>query len=1276
MTRSRRRVRAVVLASVLGLLGPLALVPSPASAALPPDTMFSFGGVLVSGSALTTVRASATSLYLSGRAPVLTAAVSLTQPTDRPVAAGDVLDTSPAAAGPTTPRLVVSGVTCATPQPGRIAVEEATYDSTGVLQTLAARYAFACGTDDAAPLVAGELRLSSTAPFALGRAAFTPTASLAVAVGASIAVTAVVTNGGTVPVTPADVTLTAAPEVRAQIVTDGCTGTLLQPSGQCRVDLAVAPTARLSRAPLSVTAAVPELPGPGADVRGGSVTVSGTVTSDNPPVAPATITPTAGVDGVAVAWGPAAATSTTAAATSYDVHRSSPVGDRDFTGRTTTSLVDTGLPAGTTATYTVRGVNVYGTGAWSDPVSAVVPSWDGPYDPPRREMSIVWDEAVAGQSFLTYPAHLANGPGVFYTTYAAGRATFGDSYTSVSLPAAVADGQYDVGSAAGTVDVRATSGRACATPSGRLQVQHSAPSYTGGYASLSADADLLCGDGHHLRIELRWATPEPVHVLSAASTPALTAVWGRSAPGTVVVANTGSAPSAVEGVRLIDDTIGTAAPFAITGSTCAGAVLQPQETCVVSVRYTPVTGAWMNDYAVLVVRADLGETPVGELVGIPVASLGAPQEVRATGRPGHVDVSWYPPGGTDGEGIDSYRVEELGPDGSVTVLATTVAATTTADLGVLAEGPHRLRVVVRTPAGHESASDALTVTVPSRWLLTTDGHGVRTWDPAGTGTGGGQIGTDWLWAVASSPTREAIVVSTGYPHPHLELRDLDGATIRTLTDAGTGYDVDPAVSPDGARVAFTRLTSAGSEQLMVVPSAGGAAAAVPGGSELSSPAWTPDGRSLVASDDRDVTPVPGLVRVDVTTGARTSLAGTSGAWAVSVSRTGAVAYLLTDPVSGADQLRTTSAVGGGSTLVGGAQWLDAVVWDPTGRYLAVTGQAPWESSGTSWVYDTAAAAASPQRLSGGVSVAWHDPHSVAPIAGLSGSAFTGRSATLTIAASDADDAVGGLGRECQLDVGPWLACSPVWSLSGLAAGTHTASARVIDPSGQRSAVVSRTWTVDTTAPTARVTSIAPLATSSDLALRYGGVDAGGAGVASYDVRERYASYGGSLGGYVYPRTWQGTRATSLSARMSAGYEYCLSVRARDAAGNVGAWSADRCTVAAVDDAALAASTGWVRGRSSAYLSGTYSATRRAGAALSRTLVRGRQIGVVATTCPTCGSVDIYHGGVRLGSVSLVSSRATYRKVLWLRAGVTRYGTVVVKSTSSRSVVIDGIAVLH
>ncbi|MGH3369371.1 MAG: hypothetical protein ACRDPR_05165 [Nocardioidaceae bacterium] len=261
---------------------------------------------------------------------------------------------------------------------------------------------------------------------------------------------------------------------------------------------------------------------------------------------------------------------------------------------------------------------------------------------------------------------------------------------------------------------------------------------------------------------------------------------------------------------------------------------------------------------------------------------------------------------------------------------------------------------------------------------------------------------------------------------------------------------------------------------------------------------------------------------------------------------------------------------------------------------------------------------------------------------------------------------------CQLDAGPASSCGSSYIRSGLATGVHTLRVRAVEPGG-RVVVAARTFTTDAAAPAVRLT--APTfgtTTATSAQITYAASDA--SGVSSYDVRYRRSPYNGTFGAYVQP--WTGTRSTTVSLSVAPGYEYCVAVRARDLYGNVSGWTAERCFSRPLDDTALTLSTGWTRSRNSVFYLGTVTSSSRYGAALTKPVV-ARRVTIVATRCPSCGSVAVYLGTTRLGSVNLAAS-TTQRKVLIALPALTapRSGTlrIVVTSASGRLVQIDGVAI--
>ena len=137
------------------------------------------------------------------------------------------------------------------------------------------------------------------------------------------------------------------------------------------------------------------------------------------------------------------------------------------------------------------------------------------------------------------------------------------------------------------------------------------------------------------------------------------------------------------------------------------------------------------------------------------------------------------------------------------------------------------------------------------------------------------------------------------------------------------------------------------------------------------------------------------------------------------------------------------------------------------------------------------------------------------------------------------------------------------------------------------------------------------------------------------------------------------------------------MRATDRAGNVGAWSASKCTAVASDDRALIASKGWVRAKATGWIAGTYTSAARTGLTLTTAKAQKvRQVGVIATRCPSCGAVAVFVGKIKVGTISLYGRTTTARTVVALpRLTATRSGVVRLVSTSNgKTLRIDGLAV--
>jgi hypothetical protein len=233
---------------------------------------------------------------------------------------------------------------------------------------------------------------------------------------------------------------------------------------------------------------------------------------------------------------------------------------------TTGNFSDTTAPAGVAATYTVVARRDVVDSPESAPASATVPTWDGPYSPPRRSLTMVWDEAEGGpttgrettQATTDSPVPLSQDWANGLMGFAAGAGS------EFALPLDTPDGDYIVGPDDGMLHVSAQSGARCfpsagASPSGSATVRRTAPSLFG-YAAISVDADLTCGDGHRLRVELRWSTPEGVHRVDTAPMTVLQTEPGEVTTRDIPVTNSGSVATTLGAARLVDANLSTAGP--------------------------------------------------------------------------------------------------------------------------------------------------------------------------------------------------------------------------------------------------------------------------------------------------------------------------------------------------------------------------------------------------------------------------------------------------------------------------------------------------------------------------------------------------------------------------------------------------------------------------------------------------------------------------------------------------------------------------------------------
>lgn len=246
---------------------------------------------------------------------------------------------------------------------------------------------------------------------------------------------------------------------------------------------------------------------------------------------------------------------------------------------------------------------------------------------------------------------------------------------------------------------------------------------------------------------------------------------------------------------------------------------------------------------------------------------------------------------------------------------------------------------------------------------------------------------------------------------------------------------------------------------------------------------------------------------------------------------------------------------------------------------------------------------------------------------------------------------------------------PSWTPYGGPQPTITVDQAALDNAGTGgvwSRLSSGRPSVRTTAPV----SLGSIASATEFVWA-GGVSS--SAVATYDARWRRARWDGRFEAWKRPASWQATPNTTAALGMKPGFTYCVSVRARNRAGQLSAWTGSRCQVRALDDRRLSVGPGWRPRNGPRFYATTVLATKQKGATLTRTGAVVKRVGVVATRCPSCGIVVVRVDGKRVGRINLAAPSRQRRQVIMLEPFARERGTVTVTVRSSGKLVqIDGL----
>ena len=214
----------------------------------------------------------------------------------------------------------------------------------------------------------------------------------------------------------------------------------------------------------------------------------------------------------------------------------------------------------------------------------------------------------------------------------------------------------------------------------------------------------------------------------------------------------------------------------------------------------------------------------------------------------------------------------------------------------------------------------------------------------------------------------------------------------------------------------------------------------------------------------------------------------------------------------------------------------------------------------------------------------------------------------------------------------------------------------------------------TTAPHERIRPMA-MGDTIPIGLDWRGSDRGW-GIASYQLQK-------SVNGGTWTSVSLGNPAAKATGVTGLpGSTMRFRVRAKDRAGNLGAWASGptfRVTRVADGNASVRYSSGWSSRADGAAFGASVHSTSAVGKAMSYTF-SGRDLGWIASRGPDHGRAKVYIDGTYVGSVDLFAASPEARRIVfvrhWASAGTHRVRIVNV-ATSGRPVIdVDGFAILR
>jgi hypothetical protein len=252
-----------------------------------------------------------------------------------------------------------------------------------------------------------------------------------------------------------------------------------------------------------------------------------------------------------------------------------------------------------------------------------------------------------------------------------------------------------------------------------------------------------------------------------------------------------------------------------------------------------------------------------------------------------------------------------------------------------------------------------------------------------------------------------------------------------------------------------------------------------------------------------------------------------------------------------------------------------------------------------------------------------------------------RAATFTFSAFD--QAGGPVHNVCFLNNTALAACGGGLTLTGLLDGPNVFSVEALTDDGRGGRSTRKDWdfTVDATPPTVTLSKPPPFTLVNTVTLHAAGTDNQGIDHYTFNVTSQRSSSSAAT-----PSVTDHKSATGdLSLNAVPGMSYRAAVTAYDKAGNPSVdTGATVVTAVPLDNRALSASKHWTLVKGSAYTHGVISRTTTYGATLRHTM-SGNTLGLVATTCKTCGTVGVYVGNHLLKQVDLHSASTHNQRII-------------------------------